>query len=75
MLGSLIQDGRRLPYAGGKSLINQNLELLSKKELTKRWQKSFRIETLTEMQKQGITEKIVTKYGLDADETLPGESK
>ena len=33
-------------------------------------------ETLTEMQSEGITEKIVTKYGLDADETLPGgESK
>ena len=33
-------------------------------------------ETLTEMQNEGITEEIVTKYGLDADETLPGgESK
>ena len=27
-------------------------------------------ETLTEMQSEGITEKIVTKYGLDADEIL-----
>ena len=33
-------------------------------------------ETLKEMQDEGITEEIVTKYGLDADETLPGgESK
>lgn len=33
-------------------------------------------ETLTEMQSEGITEKIVTKYGLDADGILSGgESK
>ena len=33
-------------------------------------------ETLEEMQNEGITEEIVKKYGLDADEILPGgESK
>ena len=33
-------------------------------------------ETLKEMQDEGITEEIVTKYGLDADGILPGgESK
>ena len=29
-------------------------------------------ETLEEMRKEGITEEIVKKYGLDADEILPG---
>ena len=28
-------------------------------------------ETLKKLQREGITEKIVTKYGLDADEILP----
>ena len=28
-------------------------------------------ETLEEMRNEGITEEIVTKYGLDADEILP----
>ena len=33
-------------------------------------------ETLKEMQDEGITEEIVSKYGLDANEILPeGESK
>ena len=32
-------------------------------------------ETLKEMQDEGITGKIVKKYGLDADEILPGGEK
>ena len=71
MLGSLIQDGkgayRMLEESPYKSELGIAFKKGTHEELA---------ETLTEMQSEGITEKIVTKYGLNADETLPGaESK
>ena len=75
MLGSLVQSGEGAYRMLKESLYKSELGVAFKKgmheeaaaELTK---------TLKKMQDEGITEEIVTKYGLDADEILPGgESK
>ena len=75
MLGSLVQSGEGAYRMLKESLYKSEIGVAFKKgtheevaaELTK---------TLKKMQDEGITEEIVTKYGLDADEILPGgESK
>ena len=75
MLGSLVQSGEGAYRMLKESFYKSEIGVAFKKgtheevaaELTK---------TLKKMQDEGITEEIVTKYGLDADEILPGgESK
>lgn len=71
MLGSLVQSGEGAYRMLKESLYKSELGVAFKKgtheeaaaELTK---------ILKKMQDEGITEEIVTKYGLDADEILPG---
>ena len=75
MLGSLVRDGegayRMLKESPYKSELGIAFEKGTHKEAT-----ADLTETLKEMQDEGITEEIVSKYGLDADEILPeGESK
>ena len=75
MLGSLVQDGegayRMLKESPYKSELGIAFEKGTHKEAA-----ADLTEVLKEMQDEGITEEIVTKYGLDADEILPeGESK
>lgn len=53
-----------------KVFINQNLEMAFKKGTHEEVAADL-TETLKKLQREGITEKIVTKYGLDADEILP----
>ncbi|MFR8905470.1 MAG: hypothetical protein ACLVHS_17175 [Blautia wexlerae] len=75
MLGSLVQDGKGAYRMLEESPYKSELGIAFKKELTKKLAAEL-AETLKEMQSEGITEEIVTKYGLDADEILPGgESK
>ena len=75
MLGSLIQDGKGAYRMLEESPYKSELGIAFKKGTHEELAEKL-TETLTEMQSEGITEKIVTKYGLDADETLPGgESK
>ena len=75
MLGSLIQDGKGAYRMLEESPYKSELGIAFKKGTHEELAEKL-AETLTEMQSEGITEKIVTKYGLDADETLPGgESK
>ena len=75
MLGSLIQDGKGVYRMLEESPYKSELGIAFKKGTHEELAEKL-TETLTEMQSEGITEKIVTKYGLDADETLPGgESK
>ena len=75
MLGSLIQDGKGAYRMLEESIYTSELGIAFKKGTHEELAEKL-TETLTEMQSEGITEKIVTKYGLDADETLPGgESK
>ena len=59
MLGSLVRDGEDAYRMLDESIYTSELA----QELT---------ETLEEMRNEGITEEIVKKYGLDADEILPG---
>ena len=75
MLGSLVRDGegayRMLKESPYKSELGIAFEKGTHKEAA-----ADLTEVLKEMQDEGITEEIVTKYGLDADEILPeGESK
>ncbi len=75
MLGSLIQDGKGAYRMLEESPYKSELGIAFKKGTHEEVAQEL-TETLEEMQDEGITEKIVTKYGLDADETLPGgESK
>ena len=75
MLGSLVRDGegayRMLKESPYKSELGIAFEKGTHKEAA-----ADLTEVLKELQDEGITEEIVTKYGLDADEILPeGESK
>ena len=75
MLGSLVRDGegayRMLKESPYKSELGIAFEKGTHKEAA-----ADLTEVLKEMQDEGITEEIVTKYGLDADGILPGgESK
>ena len=75
MLGSLIQDGKGVYRMLEESPYKSELGIAFKKGTHEELAEKL-TETLTEMQNEGITEKIVTKYGLDADGILPGgESK
>ena len=75
MLGSLIQDGKGDYRMLEESLYKSELGIAFKKGTHKELAEEL-TETLTEMQSEGITEKIVIKYGLDAGGILSGgESK
>lgn len=70
MLGSLVKEGKDAYRMLDESIYKSELGVAFKKgtheevaaDLTK---------TLKKLQRKGITEKIVTKYGLDVDEILP----
>ena len=75
MLGSLVQDGEGAYRMLKKSPYKSELGIAFEKETHKETAADL-TEILKEMQDEGITEEIVSKYGLDADEILPeGESK
>ena len=75
MLGSLVQSGEGAYRMLEESVYQSELGVAFEKG-THEAVAADLTETLKEMQDEGITEEIVTKYGLDADETLPGgESK
>ena len=75
MLGSLVQDGEGAYRMLKESPYKSELGIAFEKETHKEAAADL-TEVLKEMQDEGITEEIVTKYGLDADEILPeGESK
>ena len=75
MLGSLIQDGKGVYRMLEESPYKSELGIAFKKETHGELAADL-TETLKEMQDEGITEEIVTKYGLDADGILlGGESK
>lgn len=75
MLGSLVQDGKGAYRMLEESIYTSELGIAFKKGTHEDVAEDL-TETLKEMQDEGITEKIVKKYGLDADEILPGgESK
>ena len=75
MLGSLVRDGEDAYRMLDESIYTSELGIAFKKGTHEDVAKDL-TETLKEMQDEGITGKIVKKYGLDADETLPGgESK
>ena len=71
MLGSLIQDGKGAYRMLEESPYKSELGIAFKKGTHEELAEEL-TETLTEMQNEGITGKIVTKYGLDADGILPG---
>ena len=75
MLGSLVQDGEGAYRMLEESIYTSELGIAFKKGTHEEVAADL-TETLKEMQDEGITEEIVTKYGLDADAILPGgESK
>ena len=75
MLGSLVQDGEGAYRMLKESPYQSELGIAFKKGTHEELAEEL-TETLIEMQSEGITGKIVTKYGLNADEILPeGESK
>ena len=75
MLGSLVQSGEGAYRMLKESLYKSELGVAFKKGTHKEAAADL-TETLKEMQDEGITEEIVSKYGLDADEILPeGERK
>ena len=75
MLGSLIQDGKGDYRMLEESIYTSELGIAFKKGTHEEVAADL-TETLKEMRDEGITEEIVTKYGLDADAILPGgESK
>lgn len=75
MLGSLVRDGEGAYRMLKESPYKSELGIAFEKETHKEAAADL-TEVLKEMQDEGITEEIVTKYGLDADEILPeGESK
>ena len=75
MLGSLVQDGEGAYRMLEESFYQSELGVAFEKG-THEAVAADLTETLKEMQDEGITEEIVTKYGLDADRILPGgESK
>ena len=71
MLNSLVQDGEGSYRMLEESVYTSKLGIAFKKGTHKKLTEEL-TETLKEMQGEGITEKIVIKYGLDADKILPG---
>jgi len=71
MLNSLVQDGEGAYRMLEESIYTSELGIAFKKGTHKELAEEL-TETLKEMQGEGITEKIVIKYGLDADKILPG---
>ena len=71
MLNSLVQDGEGSYRMLEESIYTSKLGIAFKKGTHKKLTEEL-TETLKEMQGEGITEKIVIKYGLDADKILPG---
>ncbi len=75
MLGSLVKDGEGAYRMLEESPYKSELGIAFKKGTHEEVAADL-TETLKEMQDKGVTEKIVAKYGLDADEILPeGERK
>ena len=74
MLGSLVQDSKGAYRMVEESIYTSELGIAFKKGTHEDVAKDL-TETLKEMQDEGITGKIVKKYGLDADEILPGGGK
>ena len=71
MLGSLVRDGEDAYRMLDESIYTSELGIAFKKGTHKEVAQEL-TETLEEMRNEGITEEIVKKYGLDADEILPG---
>ena len=71
MLGSLVRDGEDAYRMLDESIYTSELGVAFEKG-THEAVAADLTETLKEMQDEGITEEIVKKYGLDADEILPG---
>ena len=71
MLGSLVQDGNGIYRMLEESPYKSELGIAFKKETHEELAADL-TETLKEMQDEGVTKEIVTKYGLDADKILPG---
>ena len=71
MLGSLVRDGEDAYRMLDESIYTSELGIAFKKGTHEEVAQEL-TETLEEMQNEGITEEIVKKYGLDADEILPG---
>ena len=71
MLNSLVQDGRGAYRMLEESIYTSELGIAFKKGTHKELTEEL-TETLKEMQDEGITERTVIKYGLDADKILPG---
>ena len=71
MLGSLVKEGEGAYRMLDESIYKSKLGVAFKKGIHEKTAADL-TETLKKMQEEGITEKIVTKYGLDADEILPG---
>ena len=75
MLGSLVQSGKGIYRMLEESPYKSELGIAFKKETHGELAADL-TETLKEMQDEGVTKEIVTKYGLDADKILPeGERK
>ena len=74
MLGSLVQDSEGAYRMLEESIYTSELGIAFKKGTHEDVAEDL-TETLKEMQDEGITGKIVKKYGLDADEILPGGGK
>ena len=71
MLGSLVRDGEDVYRMLDESIYTSELGIAFKKGTHEEVAQEL-TETLEEMRNEGITEEIVKKYGLDADEILPG---
>ena len=71
MLSSLVRDGEDAYRMLDESIYTSELGIAFKKGTHKEVAQEL-TETLEEMRNEGITEEIVKKYGLDADEILPG---
>ena len=71
MLNSLAQDGEGSYRMLEESIYTSELGIAFKKGTHKELTEEL-TETLKEMQDEGITERRVIKYGLDADKILPG---
>ena len=71
MLGSLVQSGKGIYRMLEESPYKSELGIAFKKETHEELAADL-TETLKEMQDEGVTKEIVTKYGLDADKILPG---
>ena len=70
MLGSLVKEGKDAYRMLDESIYKSELGVAFKKGTHEEVAADL-TEILKKLQREGITEKIVTKYGLDADEILP----